>query len=120
MAVSRDKPGWRGEPRTWSALAMSVLLAGMLALTGAVQADEEREWPRGHYPLPEEGNVIGEVYTVTVDDHEDTLIDIARRHNVGYEEIVRANPDVSIWIPGEGTEVTIPGKFTGSARPHDR
>lgn len=111
MAISRDKPGWRGEPRTWSALAMSVLLAGMLALTGAVQADEEREWPRGHYPLPEEGNVIGEVYTVTVDDHEDTLIDIARRHNVGYEEIVRANPDVSIWIPGEGTEVTIPGKF---------
>src|SRR5690554_1911071 len=111
MAISRDKPGWRGEPRTWSALAMSVLLAGMLALTGAVQADEEREWLRGHYPLPEEGNVIGEVYTVTVDDHEDTLIDIARRHNVGYEEIVRANPDVSIWIPGEGTEVTIPGKF---------
>lgn len=55
--------------------------------------------------------MIGEAYTVTVEDHEDTLIDIARRHNVGYEEIVRANPDVSIWIPGEGTEVTIPGGF---------
>ncbi|WP_253444245.1 L,D-transpeptidase family protein [Halomonas sp. Y3] len=90
---------------------MSGLLAGMLALSGAVQAEEEREWPRGHYPLPEEGNVIGESYTVTVDDHEDTLIDIARRHNLGYEEIVRANPDVSIWIPGEGTEVKIPGQF---------
>ncbi|WP_444999467.1 L,D-transpeptidase family protein [Halomonas mongoliensis] len=90
---------------------MSGLLAGLLALSGAVQAGEEREWPRGHYPLPEEGNVIGESYTVIVDDHEDTLIDIARRHNLGYEEIVRANPDVSIWIPGEGTEVKIPGQF---------
>jgi L,D-transpeptidase ErfK/SrfK len=90
---------------------MSGLLAGLLALSGAVQAEEEREWPRGHYPLPEEGNVIGESYTVIVEDHEDTLIDIARRHNVGYEEVVRANPDVSIWIPGEGTEVAIPGKF---------
>ncbi|WP_374710983.1 L,D-transpeptidase family protein [Halomonas mongoliensis] len=109
--MTRGKPGRRGEPRTWSALAMSGLLAGLLALSGAVQAEEEREWPRGHYPLPEEGNVIGERYTVIVEDHEDTLIDIARRHNVGYEEIVRANPDVSIWIPGEGTEVAIPGKF---------
>src|SRR5690554_4461301 len=111
MAISRDKPGWRGEPRTSSALAMSGLLAGLLALSGAVQAEEEREWPRGHYPLPEEGNVIGERYIVIVEDHEDTLIDIARRHNLGYEEIVRANPEVSIWIPGEGTEVKIPGQF---------
>lgn len=111
MAISRDKPGWRGEPRTWSALAMSGLLAGLLALSGAAQADEEQEWPRGHYPLPESGNVIGESYTVTVEDHEDTLIDIARRHNLGYEEVVRANPEVSIWIPGEGTEVKIPGQF---------
>ena len=37
------------------------------------------------------------------------MIDIARRHNLGYQEIVRANPEVSIWVPGVGTEVTIPG-----------
>ncbi|WP_290905099.1 L,D-transpeptidase family protein [Halomonas sp.] len=86
------------------------LLAGALLLSGAAQA-EESEWPRGHYPLPDEGNVIGETYAVTVENHEDTLIDIARRHNIGYEEIVRANPEVSIWIPGEGTEVMIPGGF---------
>ena len=33
---------------------------------------------------------------------EDTLTDIARRFNVGYEEIVRANPGVDPWLPGEG------------------
>ncbi len=54
--------------------------------------------------------MVGEVYTVTASE-EDTLLDIARAHNVGYEEIRMANPDVSLWVPGEGTEVTIPGQF---------
>ncbi|QTF91422.1 MAG: L,D-transpeptidase family protein [Halomonas sp. BM-2019] len=63
----------------------------------------------GHFPLPESGNVIGEYYTVTVQEG-DTLVDIAREHNVGYEAIRMANPDVSIWAPFAGTEVTIPNQ----------
>jgi L,D-transpeptidase ErfK/SrfK len=42
---------------------------------------------------------------------EDTLTDIARRFNVGYEEIVRANPGVDPWLPGENTEIVIPSQF---------
>ena len=42
---------------------------------------------------------------------EDTLTDIARRFNVGYEEIVRANPGVDPWLPGEGREIVIPSQF---------
>ncbi|MCG6656367.1 L,D-transpeptidase family protein [Halomonas campisalis] len=86
-----------------------ILGLGALLSTAALANAEEREWPRGHYPLPEYGNVIGEVYTVTVDEGQ-TLIDIARRHNVGYEEIRMANPDISLWAPFEGTEVTIPAQ----------
>jgi len=108
MAMTSCKPGRSKVATRWLA---SGLLAGLLALAGTAQAEEEREWPRGHFPLPESGNVIGEAYTVTVEDHEHTLMDIAREHGVGYEEIINANPDVSIWIPGEGTEVTIPGAF---------
>ncbi|QTF93871.1 L,D-transpeptidase family protein [Halomonas sp. BM-2019] len=111
MAIARGTSGVSGRAPTWLALTLGGALAGALAFSGAALAEEEAEWPRGHYPLPEEGNVIGETYTVTVEDHEDTLMDIAREHNVGYEEIIRANPEVSIWIPGEGTEVTIPGRF---------
>ncbi|MBA2779567.1 L,D-transpeptidase family protein [Halomonas kenyensis] len=74
------------------------------------QEESEAEWPKGHYPLPEQGDVIGEDFVVTAKD-EQTLLDIAREHNVGYEEIRRANPDVSVWLPGEGTEVVIPGRF---------
>ncbi|MGR2739109.1 L,D-transpeptidase family protein [Billgrantia sp. Q4P2] len=100
------------------------LFIGMLAIVlsaGAAWAEEEtsaeeseaeaaNEWPKGHYPLPEQGDVIGEDYIVKARD-EETLLDIAREHNVGYEEIRRANPDVSVWLPGEGTEVVIPGRF---------
>ncbi|WP_431023435.1 L,D-transpeptidase family protein [Halomonas sp. H5] len=68
------------------------------------------ELPLGHYPLPEQGDVIGEVRTVTAEE-EDTLLDIGRRHNLGFDEIQRANPGVSLWYPGEGTEIVLPTQF---------
>jgi L,D-transpeptidase ErfK/SrfK len=55
-------------------------------------------------------DVVGEVQVVTA-RHQDTLPDIARRFNLGYDEIVAANPDVSVWLPGEGTQVVLPTKF---------
>ena len=63
------------------------------------------------YELPPEGyDVVGAVATVTARE-EDALIDIARRNGLGYHDIVRANPDVNIWVPGEGTEVILPTRF---------
>ncbi|MDX1500395.1 MAG: L,D-transpeptidase family protein [Woeseiaceae bacterium] len=63
------------------------------------------------YELPPPGfDVVGAIATVTA-RHEDTLIDIARRHGLGYEDIVRANPDVDVWVPGAGTEVVLPTRF---------
>lgn len=42
---------------------------------------------------------------------DDTLLDIARRFDIGQEEIVLANPDVDRWLPREGTEVVIPSRY---------
>ena len=55
-------------------------------------------------------DVVGHLQ-VTIARHEDTLTDIARRFNIGYEEIIRANPGVDPWLPGEGTEVVLPTEF---------
>ena len=55
-------------------------------------------------------DVIG-VVQVTVTSKHDTLPDIARRFNVGYEEIVRANPGVDVWLPGAGREIVVPSQF---------
>ena len=62
--------------------------------------------PAAVYPLGE-GDLIGELSEVTA-QRDDTLIDLARRHGLGYEEIVRANPGVDPWLPGEGTVVRLP------------
>ena len=72
-----------------------------------------------HRFLVEPGSdVVGEVQ-VTVSRHEDTLPDIARRFNVGYEEIVRANPGVDPWLPGEGTRITLPTRYVLPDAPRD-
>ncbi|BBI51475.1 hypothetical protein HORIV_38960 [Vreelandella olivaria] len=81
------------------------------AVDSASQIADQDELPRGHFRLPETGDVIGERYTVVVEDPKQTLIDIARRHNIGYEEIRMANPGVSLWVPGAGTEVVIPAQY---------
>lgn len=63
------------------------------------------------YELPPPGNdVIGAVTTIEA-RAADTLIDIGRRHGLGYEEMVRANPDVDVWLPGEGTRVVLPTRY---------
>lgn len=64
----------------------------------------------GHYVVPETGNIVGEVYRIKVAEGE-TLLDIAAEHGVGYEELRHANPDVSIWAPDAGAEVTIPARY---------
>jgi len=63
------------------------------------------------YELPPPGyDVIGAVSTIAA-RNEDTLVDIARRHGLGYQDIVRANPEVNVWVPGEGTEVILPTQY---------
>ena len=50
---------------------------------------------------------------------DDTLPDIARRFDVGYEEILTANPGVDPWLPGVGREVVVPTQFILPAAPHE-
>jgi L,D-transpeptidase ErfK/SrfK len=82
----------------------NILAAAIFALTIniAALADE--------FILPGSDDVIGDVGVVR-SVYEDTLLDIGRRYNLGYEEMRRANPEVDVWLPGEGTEVMLPTRF---------
>jgi L,D-transpeptidase ErfK/SrfK len=55
----------------------------------------------------------------TIVGKEDTLPDIARRFNLGYEEILRANPGVDPWLPGAGREVVLPTRFVLPSAPRE-
>jgi len=63
-------------------------------------------------------DIVGYVQRVVV-GKEDTLPDIARRFDVGYEEMVTANPGIDPWLPGEGREVVVPTQFVLPAAPRE-
>ena len=59
---------------------------------------------------PARDDVVGTLQVITA-SKDDTLSDIARRFNLGYEEIVSANPNVDPWLPKAGTPIVIPTQF---------
>ena len=59
---------------------------------------------------PADLDLVGEVRHTRA-EHADTLLDIARRHGLGRDEIVLANPGVDPWLPGEGTPVLLPTRY---------
>jgi L,D-transpeptidase ErfK/SrfK len=70
------------------------------------------------FELDPNSDIVGYVQRVVV-GKEDTLPDIARRFDVGYEEMVTANPGVDPWLPGAGREVVVPTQFILPAAPHE-
>jgi L,D-transpeptidase ErfK/SrfK len=67
---------------------------------------------------PNNDEVVGELQVTHVQG-EDTLSDIARRFNIGYEEIMRANPGVDPWLPGVGREIVIPTQYVLPEAPRE-
>ena len=68
------------------------------------------------FALPEtpKDSLIGEFDTgtlsTTTTKKDDTLLDVARRFDLGQNEIVLLNPHVDRWLPKEGTTVQLPNK----------
>jgi L,D-transpeptidase ErfK/SrfK len=62
------------------------------------------------FELPADGSAVIGADTTAITHYEDTLLDIARQYSLGYEEIIRANPSVDMWLPGEGTRISLPGR----------
>jgi L,D-transpeptidase ErfK/SrfK len=75
----------------------------VMALPIAAQAEQ--------FELPPGDNDVVGALTVVAARADETLLDLARRHGLGYEDIVRANPEVDTWLPGEGTEVLLPTRY---------
>lgn len=77
-----------------------------LLVVASLQAAHARS-----FPLPPPGvDVIGGVQTVTAHAN-DTLLDIARRYGLGFDDIRRANPELDIWLPGAGAPVLLPTQY---------
>ncbi|MFD0390451.1 hypothetical protein ACFQ4K_25745 [Tistrella bauzanensis] len=90
LAVTAALPAWA---QTATATAGATVGAATRSTT-----PQKADGPRG---------VIGQMQTM-ITRHEDTLVDLARTLNVGYVELLTANPGVEPWLPGEGTQIVVP------------
>ena len=70
-----------------------------------------------NFVLPSDGStIVGRVQVVT-DIGGNTLLDIARRYDLGFEEIVAANPGMSVWLPPENGRIVVPTVFVLPQKP---
>ncbi len=54
-----------------------------------------------------DGDLIGKLLAITTNE-EDTLVGIARRHDLGFVELLAANPGIDPWLPGPDTTILLP------------
>ncbi|QEY63607.1 L,D-transpeptidase family protein [Metapseudomonas lalkuanensis] len=86
----------------FTAVARSLSLASLL-VAGPVAALE--------LPLPPPGeDIVGQVQVIKA-KYEDTFADIGVANDLGYLEMVAANPGVDPWLPGVGTEIILPTRY---------
>jgi L,D-transpeptidase ErfK/SrfK len=71
-----------------------------------------------YFEVDQSSGIVGYVQRTSL-GKEDTLPDVARRFDVGYEEMTTANPGVDPWLPGAGREVVVPTQFILPAAPHE-
>lgn len=57
--------------------------------------------------LPPDGEIIGALAHHVTRENE-TLLDVARRHDLGVLEISAANPGVDVWVPGLERPILLP------------
>lgn len=91
---------WRKTPKPAEEPAAPAVVVPELPLAEATH----------RFVVAPEDDVVGQLQ-VTLSRDEDTFADIARRFNIGYAELLRANPDVDPWLPGEGTQIVLPTEF---------
>jgi len=93
----------------WHNWLLPVLL-GLAAATAAPVSAAE-------FPLVPGQAVVGQLQYYTAQKGE-VFEDIARRFDVGYTELVEANPGIDPWLVRPGTRITIPSLYVLPAAPH--
>lgn len=89
--------------RAWRRLGAWLWLGALLASCAVPARAAE-------FPLAPGQEAVGAVAS-TVTAPGETLLDIARRYDLGYTELVVANPGVDPWLPGVGRRIVLPQHF---------
>jgi L,D-transpeptidase ErfK/SrfK len=85
----------------WGVLGGALAAAVSLLTVPAMAAD---------FPVASDTRAVGQIQTYTV-QQGDNLADIARKFDVGYTEMMAANPGVAPWTPQVGKTLYIPSLY---------
>jgi len=106
-----------------AAFVLGTLLAG---LATAVRAqDEPRREVVSHFFVPAGDSSAAEMQTVVGNSQPyavkagDTFVELARKFDVGYNELVLANPDVDPWVPRRGQQIVVPTEWILPKAPYE-
>ena len=86
-----------------------IVAFGAPLLLGAC-ADERGPVVGHSFPLTSDQTAVGAVGDY-VTHNDDTLLDIARRFDLGYTQLVTANQGVDPWRPGTGRRIKVPSLY---------
>ena len=105
------RAGWRTAGRCARRWLLAAAFSSVVPVVEAGAAADPAEMRWG----PNK-SVVGDikVYAARFDD---TLLDIARRFGMGIAELRLANPNVDLWLPGEGTAVRLPSRHVLPSSP---
>ncbi|MCC7272344.1 MAG: L,D-transpeptidase family protein [Alphaproteobacteria bacterium] len=88
----------------WSRRAVLAGLASTVATAVLSLPSRAAPTPR---QVAARNDMVGELRLYAT-RYEDTLMDVAREFNLGYAELIAANPGVDPWLPGLGTPIMLP------------
>lgn len=91
-------------------LASVMLLSGCQTLPAIFSTDMESKYPAQRFSLQDNQTLLGSIAEVELEEH-DSLATIGRYFGLGFDEIVRANPDLDPWIPNPGSIADLPMQF---------
>lgn len=86
----------------------AALFAALSMIAGPAEAET--------FAIATDSDLVGEQRNIA-SRYEDTLSEIARRFDLGYNQITMANPEVSPWLPGAGTNIVLPSEYILPAAP---
>jgi len=99
-------------------LPLIARLATVLAMLTPVLASQPVTASTEVFRIGQGDSVIGTPFYVKT-SADQTLLDIGRHFGSGYDEMEQANPNVDMWVPGDGKDVLVPDFHVLPSAPHE-
>lgn len=117
MSQDKSAPPRRSGRPGWGIVGFLVVVSVAACSTPPTESSPPpAPAPVANYELAPGQGAVGHITQIAA-RHGDVFPDIARQYDLGYTELVTANPGVNPWVLRDGSTVTLPTRFVLPAAP---